>query len=79
MLASRKPKLFNGYMDSKSSFSASQTGRGDALRPDLPADWQPASGIVDRMLAYREWWNIPDGRARSGAPKNRIRPQDHAG
>jgi len=79
MLALRKPKLFNGKMESKSSFSASQTNRSDAPRLGPPADWQPSSGLVDRMLAYREWWNIPEGRARPGASKNRIRPQHHAG
>lgn len=71
-------------MESKPSLSAPRTGRGDSHRPGLAADWQPASGIVDRMLAYREWWNIPEGgarrgAARPGASKNRIRPQENAG
>lgn len=83
MLASRKPKLFNGSMESKSPLSASRPGLGDGPRPALPADWQPSRGIVDRMLAYREWWNIPEGgagrgAARSGAPRNRIRPDERA-
>ncbi|MBW8889870.1 MAG: hypothetical protein JF616_19085 [Fibrobacteres bacterium] len=71
-------------MESKPSLSVSPSSRGDTSRPGLPADWQPSSGIVDRMLAYREWWNIPEGvagrgAARTGASKNRIRPQDRAG
>jgi hypothetical protein len=28
-------------------------------------DWQSGSGIVDQMLAYSDWWNIPAGRAQS--------------
>jgi hypothetical protein len=83
MLASRKPKLFNESMESKSPLSASRLAHGDGPRPALPADWQPSTGIVDRMLAYREWWNIPEGGAgrgpaRPGTVRNRIRSGEHA-
>jgi hypothetical protein len=27
-------------------------------------DWQPANGLVNRMLAYSDWWNIPSARSR---------------
>lgn len=29
-------------------------------------DWQSA-GIVDQMLAYRDWWNLPVRRPQSAA------------
>lgn len=35
--------------------------------PSRPAsaDWQPGTGLVNRMLAYSDWWNIPSARPRS--------------
>ncbi|MDB5050725.1 MAG: hypothetical protein JWO30_3796 [Fibrobacteres bacterium] len=31
----------------------------DELHPEN--DWQ-ASGLIDQMLAYRDWWNLPNRR-----------------
>jgi hypothetical protein len=73
MLASRKPKLFNGIMETQPS-SASRARNG-AVQPSESADWRPANGIVDRMLAYRDWWNIPEGRGRTAPGRSRTRPQ----
>jgi hypothetical protein len=40
------------------------------------ADWNPASGIVDRMLAYSDWWNVRapkgHGSSRQTFKPNRI-------
>ncbi|MEO6096100.1 MAG: hypothetical protein ABIW76_10545 [Fibrobacteria bacterium] len=35
---------------------------------NVSPDWNPASGIVDQMLAYSDWWNvrIPKG---NGSPR----------
>jgi hypothetical protein len=73
MLASREPELFNGNMENQSR-SASRARNGGAPQPGT-ADWRPAQGIIDRMLAYRDWWNIPEGRGRPGPARNRARPQ----
>lgn len=78
MLASRVPNLFNGNMESQASPASSSSRRGPAAQASH-ADWQPSSGIVDRMLAYRDWWNIPEGRGRLGAARNRTRPSEPAG
>jgi hypothetical protein len=70
MLASTDPNLFNGYMDTQDSFPAPIPARAPIgtrrirtpARPsqsDPIADWNPDSGLVDRMLAYRDWWNLP--------------------
>jgi hypothetical protein len=72
MLASREPELFNGNMQPQSP-SASQARNRTA--PQTPsADWRATSGIIDRMLAYRDWWNIPEGRGRPATGRNRARP-----
>ena len=36
----------------------------DAART-ASADWQPGTGLINRMLAYSDWWNIPSSRPRS--------------
>jgi hypothetical protein len=41
-----------------------------AARREGPAgkpatDWQAGSGLVDQMLAYSDWWNIPAPKIRS--------------
>lgn len=51
------------------------TGRRTGPTPGLDAarsaaeDWQPAKGLVNRMLAYSDWWNIAAVRPRSS---NRV-------
>ena len=30
-----------------------------------PSDWQPDTGIVNQMLAYSDWWNMPSTRSRA--------------
>lgn len=77
MLASRKPKLFNGNMDIQSS--PAPQARDGAAQPSASADWRPANGIIDRMLAYRDWWNIPEGRGRAASGRPRARPQARSG
>jgi hypothetical protein len=72
MLASREPKLFNGNMETQPS---SPRARNGAAQKPGTADWRPANGIIDRMLAYRDWWNIPEGRGRPGTGRARPRPQ----
>ena len=48
-------------------------GRRTASAPGLDAarslsqDWHPANGLVNRMLAYSDWWNIPSARPRSAS------------
>lgn len=76
MLASRETKLFNGNMETQSP-SASNTRKG--APQNVSADWRPASGIIDRMLAYRDWWNIPEGRGRPGQSRDRARPRPQTG
>lgn len=41
------------------------SGRGDSQ--PAAQDWQPGSGLVKRMLAYSDWWNIPSTRPRSSS------------
>jgi hypothetical protein len=40
------------------------------------SDWNPASGIVDQMLAYSDWWNVRipkgNGSARQTPKSDRI-------
>ena len=52
---------------------AAQRGTLVPGRNTSPApDWNPASGIVDQMLAYSDWWNVrlPKGNGSSRqAPK----------
>ena len=43
------------------------------------ADWRPAPGIMDRMSAYRDWWNIPQNRRRRGTGKAPLRDRADAG
>jgi hypothetical protein len=40
---------------------------GRNASPSASSDWNPASGIVDQMLAYSDWWNIriPKGNGSS--------------
>jgi hypothetical protein len=76
MLASPDPILFNGNMESQPTPAAS--ARRAAAPQPKHADWRPAPGLIDRMLAYRDWWNIPEGRRRP-AVRNRARPQERAG
>lgn len=71
MLASKDPNLFNGNMETRSAPASHPAGR-----PAAAADWRPAPGIIDRMLAYRDWWNIPASRGgQSRRPsRGRVRP-----
>jgi hypothetical protein len=77
MLASRKPKLFNGNMETRpaSASNSASRARNGAAQASESADWRPADGIIGRMLAYRDWWNIPDGRARGASGRGRGRAQ----
>ena len=55
----------------------SQPLAGEPPRAERP-DWQPSPGLIERMLAYRDWWNIPARRARATAGKGRPRAQDRS-
>ena len=35
-------------------------------------DWRADNGIVDRMSAYSEWWNLPAGKSRPARKAARI-------
>ncbi len=79
MLDSADPNLLNGDMEtlpSSAPSAASLPAGGAATAPD----WRPAPGIMDRMLAYRDWWNIPASRSvrNRRAPHVRARPQSDA-
>ena len=78
MLASEKPNLFNRDMDTTTPRTSrapsgpaglGPQGQIDALAPVATGaaadqnDWQPA-GIVNQMLAYSDWWNLPSTRRR---------------
>ncbi|MEO7425354.1 MAG: hypothetical protein ABI036_09210 [Fibrobacteria bacterium] len=41
----------------------------DSAQGGKSPDWQ-ASGLVDQMLAYRDWWNLP---ARRPLPHTKTR------
>lgn len=75
MLASTSRTLFNGSMETQNPLNAQTGNRGlragrkapsllgslpipSAGRSKAESDWQ-AAGIVDQMLAYRDWWNLP--------------------
>ena len=79
MLASHEPYLFNVSMDNQASRQTPVIPRipakprsprpaGIPARSKAKADWNAASGIVDQMLAYRDWWNLP---ARAAAKADR--------
>ena len=56
--------------DRKISRMAGRRGTPASGRDDSqPAaqDWQPGSGLVKRMLAYSDWWNIPSTRPRGSS------------
>jgi hypothetical protein len=40
---------------------------GQSAAHPASEDWQPANGLVNRMLAYSDWWNIPSARPRSAS------------
>lgn len=77
MLASRDPNLFNVNMENKDTLQSpvsprmpakprSQRDAGLPTRSKAKADWNAASGIVDRMSAYSDWWNLPARSAKTG-------------
>ncbi len=86
MLASDPAILFNVDMDTTtprtSPALAQPAARGlaDPSRaPGLPqiadaVDWQ-AAGLVDQMLAYSDWWNLPS-KARGSRARNQATVAD---
>ena len=60
-----------GTADRKISRMAGRRGAPVSGREDSQSaghrDWQPGSGLVKRMLAYSDWWNIPTTRPRSSS------------
>lgn len=63
----------------KTRTGVSETAAGETTNGRAPignpvsgqADWLTGSGIIDRMLAYRDWWNLPAGRAPGGNRETR--------
>jgi hypothetical protein len=51
---------------------AAQRGTPASANRNLSPDWNPASGIVDQMLAYSDWWNV---RAPKGNGSSRQTPK----
>jgi hypothetical protein len=81
MLASKSVKLFNGNMETHDTHNARLRNRGPhggsstgltashperAAAPDSAGIGWSASGLMDQMLAYREWWNLPSRRSQGG-------------
>jgi hypothetical protein len=80
MLASKSGKLFNGNMETHDSHNARLRNRGPhgspaglataqtdySAEPDASGNGWSASGLMDQMIAYREWWNLPSRRSQGG-------------
>jgi hypothetical protein len=77
MLAPRDPNLFNDNMEKQDALQTpvspsmpakprSHRAAGLPARSKAKADWSAASGIVDQMLAYSDWWNLPARAGKTG-------------
>jgi hypothetical protein len=82
MLASKSGKLFNGNMETHDPHNARPGNRGPHGSPssgpaaarstystteESAGGGRRASGLMDRMLAYRQWWNLPSRPRIAGA------------
>ena len=84
MLASKPANLFNDLMQTEQHRTPPP---GPALTPVAPsaseatrteaaeADWQPRKDIMNQMLAYRDWWNMPARRPAKRGPRATLPPR----